>query len=88
MTPILPTPTEELKIRQHCEEAWRLTWANATELSPQQAFIEGHYLAFCCGIMACRKTRLEVKDRIERLETALSLSLLALVAAIAWGLLR
>jgi hypothetical protein len=88
MTPTLPTPAEELEIRQYSEEAWRFTWANCTELSPKQAFIEGHYLAFWCGIMACRKTRLEVKDRIERLETALSLSLLALVAAIAWGLAR
>jgi hypothetical protein len=58
MTPTLPTPAEELEIRQYSEEAWRLTWANCTELSPKQAFIEGHYLAFWCGIMACRKTRL------------------------------
>ena len=88
MTTSLPTPAEELEIRQHCEKAWRLTWASAAELTPRQAFIEGHYLAFWCGIMACRKTRLDVKDRIERLETALRLSLLALVAAIGWGLAR
>lgn len=87
MTPTLPTPAEELEIRQHCQETWRLTWANSTELTPQQAFVEGHYLAFWCGVMACRKTRLECEQRIERLETALSLSLVALAAAIVWRLM-
>ena len=88
MTPTLPTPTEELEIRQQSEEAWRFTWANCTDLTPKQAFIEGHYLAFWCGIMACRTTRKAAQQRVDRLETQLSLTLTALVVAIAWGLIR
>jgi hypothetical protein len=87
MTPTLPTPAEELEIRQYSEQAWQVTWANCVELSPRQAFIEGHYLAFWCGILACRKTRLKCEQRIKRLETTLSLTLLALLAAIVWELL-
>lgn len=83
----LPTPTEELEIRQQSEEAWRFTWANCTDLTPKQAFIEGHYLAFWCGIMACRATRLGAQRRADQLEVQLNLALTALVVVIAWVLL-
>jgi hypothetical protein len=88
MTPTLPTPTEELEIRQQSEEAWRLTWANCTDLTPKQAFIEGHFLALWCGVLACRTISDQAKQRAERLEMVLSLSLLSLVVAVAWGLMR
>lgn len=84
----LPTPTEELEIRQQCEEAWQQTWANAADLTPKQAFIEGHYLAFWCGVMACRATRLETQQRADWLEIQLNLTRTAMVVVIAWVLLR
>jgi hypothetical protein len=84
MTPTpTPTPTEELEIRQHCANVWSLTWANATELTPEQAFTEGHLLAFWCGVVAGREIQLKAKRQIQRLETALALVLLAVLAAIA-----
>lgn len=83
-----PTPTEELEIRQHCEEAWEQTWANATDLTPKQAFIEGHYLAFWCGILAAKQVRENASQQIWRLETRLNLAITALVVAVAWGLIR
>lgn len=83
-----PTPTEELEIRQHGEETWRDTWAQATDLTPKQAFIEGHYLAFWCGVMACNATKREMQRVIDTLQTRLNLAITALVIAVAWGLMR
>ncbi len=88
MTPTLPTPTEELKIRLKAEEAWQRTWANAPNLTLRQAFIEGRYLALWAGIVFCRTTSKEAQQRVDRLETQLNLALTALVVAIAWGAMQ
>lgn len=84
----LPTPAEELEIRQEAEESWRLTSIECPDLTPRQAFIEGHYLALWSGVLACRATRKEVEGRADRLEVQLNLARTALVVVIAWVLLR
>ena len=83
MTPT-PTPTEELEIRQHAAKVWSLTWANAAPLKPEQAYTEGYLLAFCCGVMACREIKLKADRRVRRLETALHLGYLVMLAATVW----
>jgi hypothetical protein len=86
-----PTPSEEMEIRRQGEEAWRRTWASATDLTPKQAFIEGHYLAFWCGVMACSATREDARRRANQLDLQLKLALMALMAlavAVAWGLMQ
>lgn len=85
MTPTpTPTPTEELEIRQCAAKAWSLTWANATDLTPEQAFTEGYLLAFWCGVVAARKIQLKADQRIRRLETALHLGYLVMLALTMW----
>lgn len=83
-----PTPTEELEIRQSAAKAWSLTWANATELTPEQAFTEGYLLAFWCGVRACSEMKLKADRRIQRLETVLYLGYLTMLAATVWVVAR
>lgn len=81
---LTPTPTEELEMRQHGAKIWSLTWANATELTPEQAFTEGYLLAFWVGVVALRKAQLEAEQRIQRL----LLLQLGIWAAITWVMAR
>ena len=79
---LTPTPTEEHKIRQLCAKVWSVSWANATDLTPEQSFTEGYLLAFWCGILAMRQVELEAKQRTQRLvATLLLLNLCTWVAA-------
>ena len=87
MTPT-PTPTEELKIRQSSASAWSKTLANDTELTPEQAFAEGYLLAFWSGVLVAREIRLKADRRIQRLETALHLGYLVMLAATMWVVVR
>ena len=59
------TPSEELKMRQHCAEAWSRTWAKAPELTPEQAFTEGCLLGLKSGILAGREIRLKADRRLQ-----------------------
>jgi hypothetical protein len=87
MTPLLtPTPTEELEMRQLCANVWSVSWANATDLTPEQSFTEGYLLAFWGGILAMRQVKLEARQRTQQLVAALPLLNLGMWAAVTWAM--
>jgi hypothetical protein len=83
-----PNPTEELEMRQLCAKVWSVSWANATDLTPEQSFTEGYLLAFWGGILAMRQVELESKQRTQWLVATLLLLNLVVWAAVTLALVQ
>jgi hypothetical protein len=88
MTTPIP-PHTELRMRQCGEAVWNATCAHDPDITPKQAFTEGHYIGMASGVLACRQVRMECKLRIRQLEAeraaVFAVGLLALAAAVVLG---
>lgn len=103
MTTPIP-PHTELRMRQCGEAVWNATCAHDPEITPKQAFTEGHYIAFAAGMLANAETarfyeaqlreaqlRLQLQQRELKIWRNLHAGLwltLAAALAVIWGLSR
>jgi hypothetical protein len=72
MTTPIP-PHTELRMRQCGEAVWNATCAHDPDITPKQAFIEGHYIAFAAGMLANAETSRFYEAKLKQQQRELEL---------------
>lgn len=93
MTTPIP-PHTELRMRQCGEAVWNATCAHDPDITPKQAFTEGHYIAFAAGMLANAETTRSYEAKLRQQQRDLQLAQwecrglwIALAAAVVVGVL-
>jgi hypothetical protein len=86
MTTPIP-PHTELRMRQCGEAVWNATCAHDPDITPKQAFIEGHYIAFAAGMLANAETSRFYEAKLKQQQWECRGLWIALAAAVIVGVL-
>ena len=79
----LPSPCQELAIRQLSARIWDQAHSRFDGLDPKQAFAEGYYIGIASGILAVKQVKREARKESRKLENLLNVAAISLLSLFA-----